>query len=162
MLPRICYANQESIDPNSGKQGWHVDPLVTYNVKFFTTNQNENFDFEWIKRERTYHTMSFIYKVQNKNESIFFAYDEPYTYSQNLKTFMDGIRNDLSLQRILQVSTLCQSLGGNNVKLLTITENVEVSLTYYEMLQIHLKKDVRDRAMIKNEIEKLTPEEKMK
>lgn len=105
--------------------------------------------------------MSFIYKVQNKNESIFFAYDEPYTYSQNLKTYMDGIRDDPNLQGILQVSTLCQSLGGNNVKLLTITENVEVSLSYYEMLQIHLKKDVRDRAMIKSEMDKLTPEEKV-
>lgn len=61
MLPRICYANQDQVD--QGKQGWHVDPLVTYNVKFFTTNQNDNFDFEWIKRERTYHTMSFIYQI---------------------------------------------------------------------------------------------------
>ena len=53
-------------------------------------------------------------------------------------------------------------MGGNNIKLLTITENVEVSLTYYEMLQMHMKKDVRDRMMIKHEIDKLTKEEKQR
>jgi hypothetical protein len=81
MLPRIRYANQESIDPKTGKTGWHVDPEVTYSVKFFQSNQNDNFDPELIRREKNYHTMSFIYKTLHKNESTFFAYDEPYTYS---------------------------------------------------------------------------------
>ena len=46
----------------TGKTGWHVDPEVTYSVKFHPSNQNDNFDPELIKREKNYHTMSFIYK----------------------------------------------------------------------------------------------------
>ena len=78
--------------------------------------------------------MSFIYKTLHKNESVFFAYDEPYTYSQDLKRMIDGVRNDSQYSTILQVSNLCQSLGENNVKLLTITDNVSLTLNYYEML----------------------------
>jgi cytosolic carboxypeptidase protein 2/3 len=118
----------------TGKTGWHVDPEVTYSVKFHPSNQNDNFDPELIKREKNYHTMSFIYKTLHKNESVFFAYDEPYTYSQNLKNMVHGIRNDPNFSQILKVSNLCQSLGENNVKLLTITDKVDLTLNYYEML----------------------------
>jgi len=79
MLPRIKYANQDDLEPE--KKGWHVDPNVTMNVKFYQTNQNEYYDTACVRRDRTYHTLSFIYRVQNDNESLFFAYDEPYTYS---------------------------------------------------------------------------------
>ena len=36
--------------------------------------------------------MSFIYVTQQENESVFFAYDIPYNYSQNLRVFMNSIR----------------------------------------------------------------------
>jgi hypothetical protein len=47
---------------------------------------------------------------------------------------IDGIRNDPQYSPILKVSNLCQSLGENNVKLLTITDKVDLTLNYYEML----------------------------
>ena len=47
-------------------------------------------------------------------------------------------------------------MGGNDVRLVTITENVRHSLNYYESLKLHLKKDVRDRFTIKAEIDKLS------
>ena len=65
MLPRICYAN----DPKSeklqslAKMGWHVDPKVTSNVKFESTNQRNNFDPECLRSDISYHTVSFIYEV---------------------------------------------------------------------------------------------------
>ena len=58
------------------------------------------------------------------------------------------------------MTTLCKSLGGNECKLLTITENVEFCLNYFELLKIKYKKEVRDRACIRQEIEKLCPNEK--
>ena len=76
---------------------------------------------------------------------------------------VDGVRDDESLIDICQVSTLCKSMGGNDVRLITITENVRHSLSYYESLKLHLKKDVRDRFTIKSEIDKLTePQKKAK
>lgn len=47
-------------------------------------------------------------------------------------------------------------MGGNDTRLITITENVRHSLNFYESVKLHLKKDVRDRFTIKAEIDKLT------
>ena len=80
---------------------------------------------------------------------MFLAYDKPYTYSQDLKKFVDQIRNDPAIIDICQVSTLCKSMGGNDVRLITITENVRHSLNFYESVKLHLKKDLRDRFTIK-------------
>ena len=40
---------------------------------------------------------------------------------------------------------MCKTLGGNEVKLLTITENVEFCLNYFELLKMKFKKDKMDR-----------------
>jgi hypothetical protein len=34
-----------------------------------------------MNRDRVFHTFSFIYTVQRINETVNFAYDQPYTYS---------------------------------------------------------------------------------
>ena len=70
------------------------------------------------------------------NESVYFAYDRPYTYSQNLKQFMESIRDEKKYNNYLRAATLCRSMGGNECKLLTITENVEFSLSYFEQLRM--------------------------
>ena len=70
---------------------------------------------------------------------------------------MDGIRNDPQYRPILKIANLCQSLGENNIKVLTITDKVELALNYYEMLQLHMKKEFRDRQMVRAEREKMKP-----
>ena len=42
MLPRIYYHDQDSVD--NEQKGWHIDPKVTQHIKFFQSNQNDNFD----------------------------------------------------------------------------------------------------------------------
>lgn len=147
MLPRICYKND--ID---GK-GWHVDPAVTQDVKFSTTDQKDNFDKQFYFKQNTFSTLSFIYQVQQDNERVYFAYDRPYTYNSDLRNFMDKIRNARKHQPILQISQLCTSLGGNIVPLLTITNDVDETLSYYEMLRCYSipNRDVRNQ--LKNEKE---------
>lgn len=62
MLPRVYYEDQHSItDP--GRKGWHVDPCVTTEVRFYGTDQNNNFDKEFLDKERSYSTLSFLYEV---------------------------------------------------------------------------------------------------
>ena len=94
--------------------------------------------------------------MRQVNEHVFFAYDKPYTYSEDLKKLTERARNDESLVDIVQASTLAKSMGGNDVRLFTITEDVRHSLNYYDCLRLHLKKDLRDRFAIKNEIDKMT------
>ena len=47
-------------------------------------------------------------------------------------------------------------MGGADVKMLTISENIELNMDYYKMIQIFHKRDVRDRFMIKADMDKLT------
>lgn len=114
-----------------------------------------------MRTDRSYHTMTFVYEVQELNESIFIAYDKPYTYSQDLKQLIDSVRDNKAYRPYLQVSTLCKSLGQNDVKMLTITDGIKDSLNYYESLQLFLKKEVRDRYMIRSDIEKMTDKERI-
>ena len=62
MLPRIYYANQDKA-PGIGKEGWHVDPRVTYGIHFSKSDQRDNFDPECANKQKTYHTLSFVYEV---------------------------------------------------------------------------------------------------
>ena len=45
--------------------------------------------------------------------------------------------------------------------MLTITDGIKDSLNYYESLQLFLKKEVRDRYMIRSDIDKMTDKERM-
>ena len=76
-----------------------------------------------------------------------------------MSSFINSIRDDYNLKPILQISNLCKSLGGADIKLLTITENVELNMDYYKLIQIFHKKEVRDRYMIKSDLNKLTQED---
>jgi hypothetical protein len=157
MLPRIKFENPEG--EATVLEGWHTDPCVTQNVKFFQTNQNDNFDQTCIRRERVYQTVSFIYSVQRESDSIYFAYDQPYTYSQDLRVFLDSIRFNRAYSPFLQVSHLCKSVGGADLKMLTITENALSSFTYFDLMTIFTKKELRDRFNIRQQVDRVSPTE---
>jgi hypothetical protein len=54
---------------------------------------------------------------------------------------------------------LCKSVGGNNIKMMTITDNVGLALNYYDMLSFHQKKDIRNRQILKWEVDQLKKSE---
>ena len=55
------------------------------------TDQSSNFDSEFLNREKCYYTLTFVYVVQELDETIFFAYDTPYTYSHDLFYYMKNL-----------------------------------------------------------------------
>jgi hypothetical protein len=67
---------------------------------------------------------------------MFFAYDKPYNYGVDLCSFIDVLRKEEVYAEYLQITTLCRSLTGVECKLLTITSNIDLNLTYYEFLKI--------------------------
>ena len=134
MLPRICFDKPLQNAKDGNKKGWHHNPNVTQEVRFHPTDQAANFDNEFLSKERAYSTLSFIYVVQEENESVFFAYDPPYTFSKNLKAYIDSLRYNAKYSSILRIQTLCRSLAGNECKFFTITENVANVMSYQEML----------------------------
>lgn len=88
----------------------------------------------------TYFTLSFKYAfVPNQDDEVWFAHAIPSTYSQ-LQEDLLKLRQSPENEPFLRMNMLCQSLAKTPVPLLTITENVDTYLDYYEelRLQTHL------------------------
>ena len=47
------------------------------------------------------YTLSFVYEVQSINENVYLAYDQPYTYNENLKNFIDKLRNNFKYREYM-------------------------------------------------------------
>jgi len=66
-----------------------------------------------------------------------------------LKKLTESIRNELKYKNYLQVSNLCKSLGGADIKMMTITENVELCLNYYDHLTLKSRLPANEKHIIK-------------
>mmetsp|Transcript_13587 Transcript_13587/g.20576 ORF Transcript_13587/g.20576 Transcript_13587/m.20576 type:complete len:732 (-) Transcript_13587:52-2247(-) len=74
-----------------------------------------------IKRKSGYfYTFTFSYKFENDHDKYYFAYCYPYTYTQ-LQHYLATLEHDPVRRKLFRRRTLCQTLAGNNVDLLTIT-----------------------------------------
>lgn len=67
------------------------------------------------------------------------AYDRPYTFSKDLKKFMDSKRNEKKYSKILQINAICKTLSGAECKMMTITENIHNNIDYFELLNAFQK-----------------------
>lgn len=84
----------------------------------------------------TYFTLSFKYEfTPNQDDELYFAHAIPYTYSQIQKKLV-SLRDDERHKPYLKINLLCLSLAKIPVSLLTITENVDTYLDYYEDLRL--------------------------
>ena len=54
MLPRIRY-----LTGDKASLGWHIDPVITSEVRFYPTIQNFCFDSQFFNKDRQYCTLSF-------------------------------------------------------------------------------------------------------
>jgi hypothetical protein len=70
------------------------------------------------KDPQTY-TLSFKVSFNHENDEVYFAYSFPYTYTEVLR-YLDRITN-YSNREILRRAPLCQTLAGNDIDMLIIT-----------------------------------------
>lgn len=68
-----------------------------------------------------YYTASFEYKFLHDDDVVYFAYAFPYTYSDLLQDIYE-IESDVARRAICQRKTLCKTLAGVDVEMLTVTE----------------------------------------
>ena len=61
--------------------------------------------------------------------------------------------------RVLRVATLCRTLGGTECRLLTITESVSLTVSYYELLDMARRRDGQDMTEIQQQVSTLTEAE---
>lgn len=72
------------------------------------------------KKGKTYYTMTFKYNFPHNNDTVFFAYSYPYTFT-NMMEYLQNLEEDLVRKNIIMRKLLTYSIGGNRCDYLTIT-----------------------------------------
>jgi hypothetical protein len=75
------------------------------------------------------YTLTFTYNFAYEDDTTYFAYSYPYTYSE-LVSDMNAIKSCYS--HIARVDTICESLCGNSLFMITITEDLNSYMKFYE------------------------------
>jgi len=69
---------------------------------------------------KSYYCLNFSYTFKYDKDLVYFAYAEPYTYTE-LQDFLQEIQQNAKFNKIYQRETLCESIGSLKCDLLTIT-----------------------------------------
>ena len=104
------YSEQKA---DAGVAGWH---RACTDISYFKNQIRKDFNFA-----KYYHTLTFTYEFEYSNDTVFFAYCFPYTYS-DLSSDIISIERDKRREGFLSRKTLCKTLGGINCEVLTITD----------------------------------------
>lgn len=147
MLPRISYLQEDG-----SRSPWTINGSVTASTKFYMTTQDPSFDPEFINKERNYYTLSFVYTVTTMNESIFFAYDVPYTFNGDLIRYLKSLNLLPDSEKIMRREVLCKTMTGLDCPMMTITEDAKYLATYADVMRLFMWKDARDRNFLQSEV----------
>lgn len=104
-------------------------------------NQNNNNAFLYNNNGagegvETYFTFSFKYEfIPNQDDEVWFAHAIPWTYTEMQEDLLKYTEKE-EYKSTLRMEMLCQSLAKAPLPLLTITENVETYMSYYEELRL--------------------------
>jgi hypothetical protein len=74
-----------------------------------------------VEDQNTYASLVFTMSFKNPDDTYFIAYHYPYTYSE-LQRFLHRLYRMPTFQMKCRRTSLCQTLGGNECPLLTITD----------------------------------------
>eukprot|EP00929_Paragymnodinium_shiwhaense_P080019 TRINITY_DN41709_c0_g1_i1.p1 TRINITY_DN41709_c0_g1~~TRINITY_DN41709_c0_g1_i1.p1 ORF type:complete len:1670 (+),score=248.12 TRINITY_DN41709_c0_g1_i1:174-5183(+) len=69
----------------------------------------------------TYRTLEFSYTFEHQDDTVFFAYHYPYTYSY-LREFLDELCKNPKCKKLIKRQTLCQSVAGVPCEVLEVTD----------------------------------------
>ena len=125
----------------TNKEGWFKSCKdITYTMNSFTRPNG-----------KPYYTLSFSYEFIYDDDSVYFSYSVPYTYS-NLLSLLDSFEKDSEISKFLLRVPLCRTLGGNIVYLLTITspstrEDLKNRLNIFISARIHPGETVSSHIM---------------
>jgi hypothetical protein len=135
---------------------WHRDG---FNVGYFQNSfKRKSFLPDCPERLRYFYTLSFCYTFEYEEDEVFFAYSNPYTYS-DLKDYLLDLERNEKYKKFLRIDSFCKTLAGNNCFLLTITNKIK-SYTGWKEESEKLQKSSAARRYIK--IKELKEETKLK
>ena len=114
------------------------DSLYNFGMKIlmFSEKENDRTQLGWFRggtdivyyannirrpsSSKCFYSLSFSYKFEHSDDTVYFAYSPPYTYTDMMHDLM-VLENNPFVSMIMNRKTLCHSIGGNHVELLTIT-----------------------------------------
>ena len=96
---------------------------------------------------RTFYTLTFTYCFKDTQDQVFFAYNYPYTYS-NLLTDLESLKKE-EFRGYVRVDTMCHTLAGNRVPIVTVTKGVK-GYTPWEQELEKLKKSAAGRKSLRS------------
>lgn len=114
------------------------DSLYNFGMKIliFSETENEKSELGWFRgghnisyyqnnirrpgNSKCFYSLSFNYRFEYSEDTIYFAYCFPYTYS-DLMQDLTILESNSYIATIMNRKTLCYSIGGNRCDLLTIT-----------------------------------------
>lgn len=70
----------------------------------------------------SYYTLSFTYDFHYDNDTVYFAYSYPYTYS-DLNNYLTQLLADEQKQQFVSRKVCCKTIAQNNFDMITITSN---------------------------------------
>mmetsp|Transcript_9856 Transcript_9856/g.19518 ORF Transcript_9856/g.19518 Transcript_9856/m.19518 type:complete len:901 (+) Transcript_9856:277-2979(+) len=91
------------------------------------------------------YTLTFVYEFLYPDDTVYFAHCFPYTYT-DLEVYLSEIESSNS--QICRVDTLCKTLGGNDCKVITITQGVRTYQSWGEE-QEKMKKSAGGRKLMR-------------
>jgi len=95
------------------KVGWHKGGE---DISYFANGIRKDVLYS----SKSFYTATFTYKFKYSGDSIYFAYSQPYSYSE-LRDDIAGIEADPDRGCFVTTKTLCTTLAGNPCEYLTIT-----------------------------------------
>ena len=99
--------------------------------------------------EKTFFTLTFSYSFKESYDKVYFAYSVPYTYT-DLKRDLDLLQISI-YEKFVRIDSLCQTLAGNLVPVLTVTKDVKNYTSWDEELE-KLKKSAAGRRALRAKI----------
>ena len=83
-----------------------------------------------------YHTFSFTYEFKaHENEEVWFAHAIPYTYTK-MQESRKEVRDNEKYADFMKMNILGYTLGKSPVPLVTVTDNIETYMYYYEEMRL--------------------------
>jgi hypothetical protein len=99
------------------KIGWHRGGV---NIKYY-----RNLLYKFVRdRKKLLSSLCFNYEFEYDDDNVFFAYSQPYTYSEIMHELNDIQKQDKKFDYIHRKS-LCSTLAGNNLDYFTIATQVD-------------------------------------
>jgi len=99
--------------------GWHRSCT---DIAYFQNQIRKDFTFT-----KYFHTCTFTYTFEHDDDTVFFAYCFPYTYTE-LVTDLNSIQLDPRRRKFINRQELCKTIAGVSCEILTVTDTSGVEL----------------------------------